>query len=187
MKRYCDEHPEEWKDLVYMDVEMPGYEVSSYGRIRNKKTGKIYKESVAGRSGGYAVARIRDPYGNKTSSGSRVKSLSIYIHRAKAEAFIPNVNNLPFVNHIDGNKRNHDLYNLEWVTQSENQIHALTHGLSSCYGDTHHWAKLTKDQIEEIKTLKGTGSTAKIAKLYDVNAETVRRIWIGKQRSKNIQ
>lgn len=55
------------------------------------------------------------------------------VHRLLAQAFIPNPHAKPQVNHIDGNKANNALHNLEWVTQSENQTHAYRAGLQRGY------------------------------------------------------
>ena len=58
------------------------------------------------------------------------KSKNMLIHRLVAEHYIPNPDNLPYVNHIDGNKHNNDISNLEWVSASDNVIHAYKTGLN---------------------------------------------------------
>jgi len=57
------------------------------------------------------------------------KQKTFYVHRLVAEAFIPNLQNKPEVNHKDGNRQNNVITNLEWVTSSENKIHAIETGL----------------------------------------------------------
>jgi hypothetical protein len=63
----------------------------------------------------------------------KLKSRLYNLHRLLALAFIPNPENKPEINHIDGNKHNPALGNLEWVTSSENQYHAFRTGLRKGY------------------------------------------------------
>ena len=59
----------------------------------------------------------------------KIRNKALRVHRLIAEAFVPNPNYLPYVNHIDGNKENNCADNLEWCTQRHNVHHALRTGL----------------------------------------------------------
>lgn len=93
------------------------YEVSNHGRIRSLRRNIIMQ--TRNRSDGYVSCTL--------SNCGKVKSK--LIHRLVAETFIPNHENKPEVNHIDGNKQNNCARNLQWVTASENQRHSIKIGL----------------------------------------------------------
>ena len=101
---------EEWRLIEgYNDC----FYVSNYGRVKSlhkKDNHGIKKPSVS--TYGYYFVRL-----------SKKESLK-YVHRLVAKAFIPNPKDKPQVNHKDGNKLNNHINNLEWVTASENQLHA---------------------------------------------------------------
>ena len=93
--------------------KLPKYEISVRGEIRNAKTKRVLKAQ----SNGTGYLRIK------------IAGSSYNMHRLVAETFIPNLNALPQVNHIDGCKTNNSVANLEWVTQSENIKHAFKTGV----------------------------------------------------------
>ena len=99
------EEIEEWKHIDGYKI----YEVSSFGRIRNKNSGRILK---AANKGGYYSVGL---------SNKKTKSFSVHILVAKA--FIPNPENKYTVNHKDKNGLNNNINNLEWMTISENNKH----------------------------------------------------------------
>ena len=107
-------------------------------------------------------------YKRVTISGKTVR-----IHRAVAIYFIPNPENKPTVNHIDGNKLNNDISNLEWATSSEQMQHVFANGLSpKC-------SKLNKDMIRNIKKDMDKMSPAKLrAKYpdYNITSDLLTRI-----------
>lgn len=92
------------------------YEVSSLGRIRNKRN-EVMKPNL--REDGYLWIYLA----SKTSPNNTS------VHRLVAKTFITNPDNKPQVNHKDGNKINNCIENLEWVTGSENVRHAYANGL----------------------------------------------------------
>jgi len=103
-----------WKDI-------PGfegfYEISSFGRIKSFKKnrdGEILK-----------LTNKKGHYFSFVLQGKGKERKSARIHRLVAEAFIPNPDNLPEVNHKDGNKQNNMVDNLEWCTSSHNVQHSI--------------------------------------------------------------
>lgn len=109
-----DKKIEEWKRISgYEDI----YEVSSFGRVRN-----VLRNNNILKGGSYP-----NLYNFVCLSKNKIKA-NLMIHRLVAIAFIPNPNNKPQVNHKDGNKRNNNVSNLEWVTCSENLKHAVDIG-----------------------------------------------------------
>ena len=96
------------------------YSVSKEGIvISHFKNGKVEYRKGAVNENGYCYVQLW-----KDNKGRQVKT-----HRMVAIAFIPNIEDKPHVNHIDGNKLNNAVENLEWVTRSENMIHAYEIGL----------------------------------------------------------
>lgn len=131
-----------WETLIYQGNEFPDFEVSNFGQLRNSITKKIYKQWINHK--GYCQVCV--------SLGSRSKKKTFKMHKAVAETFIPNPENKPEVNHIDGNKANAKFDNLEWTTSSENTRHAYDTGLIiSQKGEQRPGAKLTKEQVEYIR------------------------------------
>lgn len=120
-----------WKDIAGYEGK---YQVSNRGRVRSleyhnmrgiKRIGFL-RPTVVGRGIGYL----------RVALSRKHKLTSFMIHRLVALAFIENPHNLPQVNHKDGNKHNNNVDNLEWCTNSYNQLHAYANGLNP-----HHFTK----------------------------------------------
>lgn len=105
---------EEWKGVLGYD----GYEVSTKGRVR--KYSKRYKSYYLLKP--YLNQTIGRYYVSLVSSSGKVKNL--LLHRVVAQTFIPHEDSENTVNHKDGNPRNNEIDNLEWITQAQNNKHA---------------------------------------------------------------
>lgn len=154
------------------------YQISDQGRIFTKR-----------RLDGNRIIYGRELHPRITSDGYLKVSLTknsmskgYYVHRLVALQFIANPNNLPQVNHIDGNKFNNNVSNLEWCTQKENINHAATHSLMQ-RGAARPSAKLTEEQVIEIYKLKGVLSAKEIGEHYGVSKNTINMILRGKKWS----
>lgn len=161
-----------WKGLIYGGEDYSEWiEISNLGRVRNPKTRTIRKQNLL-RTGYYFVS---------FSMGSRKKKKTFRVHKGLAETFIPNPENKPQVNHIDGNKQNNSLENLEWVTNRENIKHAYKLGLA----DPLTWnrrnnAKLTDEEVRFIRKnyipYDKKHGTHGLGRKFNMHPETIRQL-----------
>ena len=165
-----------WKDV-------PGYEglyqVSSLGNVKScsriRKGGRhncvrTYKEKQ--------LKTTKSPYGYiYVQLYGENHTKKYFTHRLVALAFIPNLENKPSVNHINGIKHDNRVENLEWVTHSENTKHAFNTNLIKIkHGEDSNNSKLTEKQVLEIRKYQGIISQAKLGEIYGVGQDTICRI-----------
>lgn len=147
------------------------YEVDQHGNVFSviQTTSRRKKILIPHEKNGYlAVNLFKDG-----------KCKHYYIHRLVAEAFIPNPNNYLEVNHIDCNKHNNSVENLEWCDRTQNLKHSYDKGLKRT-GELHGMHKLKKDEVAEIRSLIGVIPQCEIAKKFDVSQPTVSAIKCGR-------
>lgn len=155
-----------FKDIVKFENK---YQISNTGKVRNKKTGLLLKPKYNRK--GYQYVNL---------SISKTKSTKWYIHRLVGFHFIPNLEHKPQINHIDGNKQNNVVENLEWVTNAENQRHAVLNNLHF-QGETHKDSKFTNESIRLIPELVKIGFSVKdLNKLTGVAVQNIIKILNGK-------
>ena len=174
---------EVWKDIIGYEGL---YQVSNFGNVKSLdrevapnnrapycRKGKICKQSKSNL--GYMTV------------GFTVNNVKVnkYVHRLVAETFITNWSNHPQVNHVDCDKTNNRMYNLEWCTNSENHIHATKNGLNKLHlhrvaysGEKNGRSLLTKEQVLEIKQkyIPYKYSAKKLSKEYNVSESCITHI-----------
>src|SRR5699024_373311 len=117
---------EKWKDIKgYED----SYEVSNLGRVRSKeRTRKFGRATKTFESKILKQSEDKDGY-YRVNLSKDGKKKRFFAHRLVATAFIETNDDKPVINHMDGNKKNNVVDNLEWCTRSENDLHAFDVGL----------------------------------------------------------
>lgn len=140
-------------------LSIDDYIITKDGKIINKKNGHILKPQTNGK--GYL----------RVSIGKQLK----FVHRLVAEKYIPNPDNLPQVNHKDGNKLNNCVDNLEWVSNKDNRKHALERGLHLC-GEKCPWAKLNKQDVIYILDNYPKMTIKDLSLKFNVNRNTISDI-----------
>lgn len=159
---------EVWRPVVGFEDT---YAVSNYGRVMRTsrslgtKVGKILKLKTD--KVGYSRVVL---YKHK-------RQHAILIHRVVALAFI-GTPTASTVNHIDGDKSNNRVSNLEYATQSENNTHAFRIGLHvGLKKEDNPQAKLTQIQVDEIRELSKRGAkTPQLARQFSVSYMTIYRV-----------
>ena len=156
---------EEWRDIVgYEDY----YMVSNIGRVKSK-------DRIRENGKGAYLHKGRILKQTNTSTGYKSvklcldgKDKTFKVHRLVAIAFIPNTDNKPFINHIDGNPLNNTLDNLEWVTNRENIIHAIESGLRKTFD-------VAEDVISDMYINKSM-SIKQIADYFKVSRSCIEKV-----------
>lgn len=154
------------KDIILNGIKFE-YTIDTSGRIQNKNTGKYLKPFLNPQ--GYCLVDL----------SNEGKSHTVQFHRLVALAFIPNPDNLDTVNHIDGNKQNNHVKNLEWLSLRDNVRHAWNTGLAKPrYGLDNPANVYTEEQIHKVCQLleQDELGNKKIAELCGVDVTLIRDI-----------
>lgn len=144
------------------------YEVSNLGHVKSVKNNIILKSSKNHK--GYPFVVL---YRNGKSKNDR-------IHRLVAETFIPNHENKPQVNHIDCDKSNNQVNNLEWCDNSENQRHAFRHGLQTNVGHNNPRARRINQYDLKGTFIKTWDSIYDIVNMLQCDRSTIWRCCTGR-------
>jgi hypothetical protein len=149
---------EVWRNVIIDGKEVSNYYVSDLGRFKNSKG--IIMENYKPHHSGYIYLRV-----NKEKYA---------LHRLVAFAFLDNPKNKPFVNHIDGNKTNNKLENLEFVTVQENCLHSAQTGLTKFYKRKIGQYNLENQLIKEYNSIKEA--------MDETNIKSIKEMLYGHQK-----
>lgn len=156
-----------WKDIKGYEGL---YQVSNLGDVRNHK-GKVLSK-LKNNGNGYLISCL-------CKEG---KQTNHYKHRLVAEAFIPNPENKPAVNHIDADRSNNKVDNLEWVSTKENIHHTIKLGRKTDIGHNSPNTHLTEQDVLDILHLLNTTKLRQreIGILFNIEQSAISLINLGK-------
>ena len=151
---------------IYKNIkDFERYSVSNFGNVKNNITGCVLSQRKA--TNGYLRVNLRK--GNVKYE----KPTTISVHRLVAEHFIPNDNNLCTVNHIDGDKTNNNVTNLEWLSNEDNLKHAWENGLMN-KGErefVHRRKHRVGKEVARLHNIESHNTPEYRAKAQRINAE----------------
>lgn len=160
-----------WKTIS----KYPNYECSNTGLVRRKDTKHV---QTGGKNRRYLRVKLFNENGGYGYDA----------HRIIAETWLPNPNNLPQVNHINGNKHDNRIKNLEWCTAQHNVKHSYETGLNKGpkSGERSNLSKISDDTLRYIKSIhkpfdKEFGTKA-LAKKYGINDAWLSNVLNGNRR-----
>lgn len=118
--------------------------------------GRIFTTSAHNKKNNPAIMKPALDFDKRKDATGYLRTVidgrSIRVHRVIAQTWIPNPENKPFVNHKNGNKTDNRAENLEWCTNSENQLHAYRTGLEKpMRGEKNPKSKMTDEQVRRFK------------------------------------
>ena len=175
---------EKWRDVKGYEGL---YKVSDTGKIRSvgryKQAGNQYRSFsywVRGRE--LRFSTDKDGYSITSLTKDGVKK-NFKVHRIVAEAFIPNEESKPLINHKDSDRANNSLYNLEWCTAKENAVHASEEG-NLTKGEQHSKSSLTQTECGFIEYWLDLGFSPKeIGGVFNVSRSLISQIKLNKHWS----
>ena len=162
---------EEWRKIK----DFEDYEVSNLGNVRSLKNGKVRMRKCVLNENGYVTIQLF----------KNAKNYDYKVHRLVALAFIPNPDNKEQVNHIDGNKQNNCIINLEWCTRSENEIHSFrvlkqSHNMRGKFGkESIHARKVAQVDINTGKIIKMFYGAEEAERETKIKATNIRKVCYG--------
>lgn len=162
-----------WKDIKGYEGL---YQVSNLGRVKSLPHGRT-KGCILRpwNNKGYQVVGLWE------GTPSKMRKLSV--HRLVAEAFISNPENKPCINHIDGIRNNNNITNLEWVTYSENNNHAIKFGLRKVFPGAKHKCKKIEQYDLQGNLLAQFNSIVEASKILNIPKCSISRVLNGRLKT----